>query len=370
MNPFKPTAGKMPPELIGRDFVVESFVDGMENGPGAPERLMRITGARGMGKTVMLNELGRIARARGWSVVDEVASPGFCSRILERLTSRNQVDALRFQPSILGISLGGIEVERASLTLRDAMAAQLKGGKSNLLITLDEVQDSSLEEVRALAVAIQQVIGDDLGIAFVFAGLPSMVDRVVNAKALTFLRRALPEDLAPLFFEDVEQSFAETIEASGLTVGALALEAMTKAAAGYPFMVQLVGYYSWQTAHKRHSEAIELVDAEKGIATARQRFDRMVIEPALQSLPPTLLSYLFAMARDEGRPSKTGVVAERLNRDLTELSSYRSRLIKENIIQSRMRGEIEFAVPYMADYLNEHRMELLNEMGVSGAAKQ
>ena len=83
MNPFKPTAGKMPPELIGRDFVIESFIDGIENGPGAPECLMRITGARGMGKTVMLNELGRIARARGWLVIDEVASPGFCSTKLK-----------------------------------------------------------------------------------------------------------------------------------------------------------------------------------------------------------------------------------------------------------------------------------------------
>lgn len=33
MNPFKPTAGKMPPELIGHDAIVEAFVDGMGNGP-------------------------------------------------------------------------------------------------------------------------------------------------------------------------------------------------------------------------------------------------------------------------------------------------------------------------------------------------
>lgn len=41
MNPFKPTAGKMPPELIGRDSIIEDFIDGIENGVGAPERLMR-----------------------------------------------------------------------------------------------------------------------------------------------------------------------------------------------------------------------------------------------------------------------------------------------------------------------------------------
>lgn len=362
MNPFKPTAGKMPPELIGRDFVVESFTDGVENGPGAPERLMRLTGVRGMGKTVMLSELGRIARDRDWLVIDEVASTGFCTRILDRLTPRSQVESMRSQPSILGISLGEIEIERASLTLREAMATRLKDSKTGLLVTLDEVQDSSLEEMRALAVAVQQVIGDDLSVAFVFAGLPSMIDRVVNAKALTFLRRAIPEELAPLYSEDVEQSFAETIVASGRAVASDALALMTDAAAGYPFMVQLVGYYTWQASHKRDSKRVELRDAEQGVALARRQFDRMVIEPALQNLSPTLLSYLFAMAEDEGRPSKTGAVAARLNRDLTELSSYRSRLIKENVVESRSRGEIEFVVPYMAQYLNEHRSELFAEM--------
>ena len=94
LNPFKPTAGKMPPELIGRDYIVEAFVDGIENGAGAPERLMRLTGARGMGKTVMLNELGNVARERDWTVIDEIASTGFCTRILERLTPRNQIGSM------------------------------------------------------------------------------------------------------------------------------------------------------------------------------------------------------------------------------------------------------------------------------------
>ena len=43
---------------------------------------------RGTGKTVLLNELGRIAADRGWRVVEETASPGFCGRILESLTPR------------------------------------------------------------------------------------------------------------------------------------------------------------------------------------------------------------------------------------------------------------------------------------------
>lgn len=62
-NPFKPTAGRMPPLLIGRDAIIDEFEEALDDGPGAPGRLMRVTGARGVGKTVMLTEFGRIANA-------------------------------------------------------------------------------------------------------------------------------------------------------------------------------------------------------------------------------------------------------------------------------------------------------------------
>ena len=65
-NPFKPTAGKRPPILIGRESVIEDFEEGLDNGAGAPGRLMLITGNRGYGKTVLLRELQRLASERGW----------------------------------------------------------------------------------------------------------------------------------------------------------------------------------------------------------------------------------------------------------------------------------------------------------------
>ena len=83
INPFKPTAGAEPPVLVGRDKVLGDFSDGIAEGVGAPGRLIRITGPRGSGKTVLLTELGDIARESGWEVIDETASKGFCSRIAE-----------------------------------------------------------------------------------------------------------------------------------------------------------------------------------------------------------------------------------------------------------------------------------------------
>lgn len=70
VNPFKPTAGKMPPILIGRQDIIDDFSEALGNGVGAPGRIMLVTGQRGFGKTVMLTEFRRIAKARHWEAIN------------------------------------------------------------------------------------------------------------------------------------------------------------------------------------------------------------------------------------------------------------------------------------------------------------
>ena len=233
---------------------------------------------------------------------------------------------------------------------------------NGLLITLDEVQDAVLDEVRALAVAIQQVIGDDYDIAFVFAGLPSMVENVINGKTLTFLRRTLPFDLKAVGIGEVLYSFEEAVEASGMEVDAAVADELAAATYGYPFMIQLVGYYAWQCAKRSHKTVVDEGEARRGIAMARERFDAMAIEPALQRVPESGVTYLLAMA-SLGEVCSSGEVAERVGKTPQQLSSTRSRLLRDSIIEAPAYGKVSFAIPYMGDYLNEHRLELEAELG-------
>ena len=98
----------------------------------------------------------------------------------------------------------------APLTLRNAIEKRLEGhaikkGKG-ILLTIDEAQAAARDELVAIATALQHVITDEdqknlpdvekKGVAFVFAGLPSMVDELVNDKVLTFMRRSMRRDLA------------------------------------------------------------------------------------------------------------------------------------------------------------------------------
>jgi hypothetical protein len=53
---------------VGREEEVDSFRDAIDEGPGSPARAILLTGARGTGKTVLLNTLEDTARQAGWLV--------------------------------------------------------------------------------------------------------------------------------------------------------------------------------------------------------------------------------------------------------------------------------------------------------------
>ena len=76
-NPFKPASGATPPLLVGRADAIEEFKDSLADGPGAPGRLTIFTGARGVGKTVMLTEVANEALKNGWVAIAETATPGY-----------------------------------------------------------------------------------------------------------------------------------------------------------------------------------------------------------------------------------------------------------------------------------------------------
>ncbi len=71
-NPFSPGAGSPPPELVGRDPILEQarILLGRIKGK-KPEKSMLLTGLRGVGKTVLLNEIERMAKRDGYHTIAE-----------------------------------------------------------------------------------------------------------------------------------------------------------------------------------------------------------------------------------------------------------------------------------------------------------
>lgn len=365
-NPFKPSFGVSPPLLAGRDELIAEFVDALDDGPGAAGRATLYTGARGSGKTVMLNALEDRARSAGWVVVSETAAPG----LVERLTARRLPPLLqRFDPDAVRRRLTGltapfaggagarwetIEAHVAQTDLRsqvELLTDLLSEGGTGLLLTLDEVHRNELGELRELATVVQHAFREDRELAFVGAGLTAAVSDVLNDEVLTFLRRAERHHLGAVELDEVARALREPIVAAGRRVADDALAVMAEGTRGYPFLIQLVGAQTWRV--RRTSPEITLADARTGVANARLRLGSLVYAPALAEASDIDKSFLLAMARDDG-PAKMADVIARLGVNKNYASQYRRRLIHAELIESARRGYVDFALPYLREYLREH----------------
>ncbi len=69
-NPFSPGAGSPPPELVGRDPILEQarILLGRIRARRSEKSLL-LTGLRGVGKTVLLNEIERMAKNTGYHTI-------------------------------------------------------------------------------------------------------------------------------------------------------------------------------------------------------------------------------------------------------------------------------------------------------------
>jgi hypothetical protein len=364
-NPFKPSFGVSPPVLVGRDALLDEFVEGLEDGPGSAARATIYTGARGSGKTVMLNAVEDRARELGWLLVSETASPGFVDRIarqqLPRLLAgfdpkavRRRVTGITAPLGAGGVTWSTTESHAPEASLRsqiELITDLLAETETGLLITLDEIHQNQIAELRALATTVQHAFRDDRQLAFVGAGLASAITDVVNDEVLTFLRRAERHALGPVASEDVARALRTPVEDSGRNVADDVLDVMVEGTRGYPFLIQLVGAQVWR--RRRSEPEISMQSAHEGVSDALRRLGRLVYEPALADASDIDKSFLLAMAKDDG-PSRMKDIQERLEIDANFASQYRLRLIASELIESTGHGYVDFALPYLRDYLREH----------------
>lgn len=364
-NPFHASFGVSPPLLVGRDHLLEDFVEALEDGPGSSGRATLYTGARGAGKTVMLNAVEDRAKEFGWLVISETATPGF----VERITHQHLPRLLRdFDPEAVRRRITGVTgpLNAGSVTWDTTQAHVVQAGLRNqielltdllvehstgVLVTLDEIHKNHIQELRELASTVQHAFREGRNLAFVGAGLSASVSDIVNDEVLTFLRRAERHTLGPVRPSDVQRAFCEPIETAGRRIGDDALQIMVDGAGGYPFMLQLVGAQTWRL-HPSEAE-ITVEDATFGVARARRRLGALIHEPALSAASDIDKSFLLAMAQDDG-PSKMADIQQRLEVDVNYVSQYRLRLIAAELIHSTRRGYVDFALPYLREYLREH----------------
>lgn len=362
-SPFRPGFGKNPPFLAGRDRALEQLSLGLEIGQWPQERGILMTGLRGVGKTVMLNHSEDLAREAGWLVISETASRGF----FERMVSVHLPELLnRLRPGrgfrVTDVSiahLGSVSIQypdgrEETPTFRGMLAEILErlGGTGGVLFSIDEVSSASASDFAVFAGEYQHMVREDAEVAFVGAGVQGEIRDLLSKSSATFLRRCASVNIGMLTYEEAREAFREPIMSRGRTVSAEALEHMTLASQGYPFLVQSIGDIAWRENHE--AQEISLADARQGHRMARLSMGAFIHEPALSGLSEIDRSFLAAMAHDDG-PSRM----EDLRRRMGGVGSgyagvYRDRLLTAGLIEAAGRGLVTISFPYLREYLRHH----------------
>ncbi|QGU02306.1 hypothetical protein CKALI_07220 [Corynebacterium kalinowskii] len=320
---------------------------------------MLIVGTRGVGKTVLLNELEDAARGEGWHILSETALPGLVGRLAEEQLPEllKELDPNSVTRKITGLNapagLGGIrsEVEKKHEPrrgLRGELTAATDLVSNGLFITVDEVGRATVDELAELMAVIQHLFRERRNVALAVAGLPEEVAKLLEHPGITFLRRADRRILGAVRRSDASRGLSEPVREAGGTWSAEALKSAVEATHGYPFLIQLIGYHAWE-----NSPNGTITDATDAIIRAQQELGTLVLEPVLSRCTALERDFLNAMAEDNG-DSKLADLIDRLEKTPDTVSQYRRRLLDRHIVVSPSHGMLRFAIPGMRDYLRRN----------------
>jgi hypothetical protein len=391
-NPYAPGAGQRPPELAGRDHELSAFDVVLERiAHGRPERSLVLTGLRGVGKTVLLNQLRSAAISRGWGTGKIEARPDQSLRrpvssalhmALRELRHPDQesMDAVlgvlkafalrgvggdggtvkvrdRWQPGIDvpassgRADSGDMEIDLVEL-LSDAAGLAADVGKGVALF-IDEMQDVQADDVSAICAACHELSQQGAPLIVVGAGLPHLPAVLSASKSYSErLFRYLRIDR--LDRPAADRALLAPAEREEVTFEPEALDALYAAADGYPYFVQAYGKVTWDVAAASPITAADVAmaapvaEAELAVGFFGSRYDRAT---------PAEREYMHAMAElggPAGAAVSTSEVAVSLGRKPASLSPARDSLIKKGLVFSAERGQIAFTVPHFGRYLLSH----------------
>lgn len=358
-NPFTPTFGRVPAHYAGRSELMDAMSTALTNGPEDPNLTTVLIGPRGTGKTALLSSIAQEASALGWVTARVTASEGMLEDIIERACENAEHlvsldDVVRVKSITVGSSFG-IGFERSTpsdgnwRTRMNRVLDQLYACEAGLLITVDEVR-ADIDEMRQLAMVYQHFIGEGRNVGLVMAGLPSNVAQLVSDESVSFLRRARQRHIGRVSDAEIEIAFRRTVEDGGRSIDDDAVAAAARAIEGYPYMLQLVGYWTWEQAGEA---GISVEDIDRGVRLARQELRDGVLSATYRELSKGDLRFLEAMIPDDGA-SNLSDVAERMGVKSNYASKYKERLLVAGVIGEVGKGAYSIDLPGFKEYVQEH----------------
>ncbi len=327
LNPYAPGAGAPPPELAGRDALIEQTAIALDRiREGRSAKSVLLVGLRGVGKTVLLNRVRLDAEVRGIQSValeapEDRSLPGMLAPALRAAlikldrtaaasaTTRRALRALAGFIGKMKLKFGDVEVSldvdpepgladagdlQADLAdLLGAVGEAARERRTAVALVIDELQYVEEDQLAALITALHHSTQRQLPVTLVGAGLPQLVGRTGRAKSYAERLFDFPE-IGPLGPIAARQALAVPAERLGVSFDTNALDSILGDTKGYPYFLQEWGKHAWAVAG---ASPISLHDARTATSNALADLDASFFRVRFDRLIPSEKRYL---ARDGG----------------------------------------------------------------------
>ncbi len=379
-NPFAPGAGSPPPELAGRDGLRENVSIALDRiRAGRAAQSVILYGLRGVGKTVLLNEMRLRAEADGMAAVaieapedrslPALLAPALRAALLRMSRLRAAGHGLqRAMQAIAGFiklkaSYGDIELaldlepvagladsgdlETDLADLIQAVGETAREYDTAIVLFIDELQYVPEAQLAALISALHRANQRRLPVALVGAGLPQLLGQMGRAKSYAerlFLFEPVGALDRPAAFAALRDPIVEEEE----SIDDAALQAIFDETRGYPYFLQEWGKQSWDMAER---SPITVADVSLASAAALAQLDASFFRVRFDRLTPAEKAYIRAMASLGEGPHRSGDVAERLGVKVTSVAPTRNALIRKGMIYSPSHGDTAFTVPMFDTFI-------------------
>ena len=312
---FDPRFGKRAAYFVGRDDVLRDLRAALAD-PEEQYKVTILSGIKGSGKSSILAEVRR--------------NPGLTNVVFVEFKK-------------------GDEIPRLALPVPES-------GASTVFL-IDDVS-ANMPGLREFLTDFSQYANEGEDMKLILAGLPHDIGELMKDERLSFLQRAGRISLGYIYIDEVLAVFAEAFGKEGTApIDENALRRAAEATVGYPYLIQLIGYYL-----SKEEKGIDDNATDKAIFLAKIELYKNVHEPIIWGLSSKDRMFLWAMAQDEGS-SEFGDIAKRMNVSAGYASKYRERLINAGVIYSSAYGELAFALPHMREYIGKEYIERFGSEG-------
>jgi len=372
-NPFAPGAGTQPPELAGRDQILESANVALERiRRGFASKSLILIGLRGVGKTVLLNRIYEKAIANDFKAVlieanEDTPLPQLLiphlREILFRLDAmQNASDKVKRGLRVLGSFIKSIKakVGEIELSLGTELGSADSGDldadltalfvaigeaaadrKTAIAICVDELQYLSSLELSALIMAVHRINQRGFPLILVGAGLPQIVGLCGKSKSYAERLFDFPP-VGPLAEPDARRALESPVRNNNVEFDSGAISEIIKETEGYPYFLQQWGHEAWNIAE---GTPITLENIKAASILAIKNLDQSFFRVRFDRLTPRERVYLYALATLGTGNQRSGEIAEQMGVRPQSVAPIRSSLIKKGMIFSPQYGITTFTVP-------------------------